>query len=132
MGTGTLTSDSLGAFVLPSYPSRANAANANDWAASLTVKSSAVYPGGAFDMRRRPILDVVRNVVRVYVPGRSDATIDIVAMNGTRVKTVYGGELSEGNHVFSFINYNIPNGIYVLRLHLGNQVRLERRFLISR
>jgi hypothetical protein len=132
MGTGTMTTDSLGAFVLPSYPSRANATNANDWAASLTVKGGTANRGGGLDMRRRPALDVVRNAVRVYVPGRFDATIDIVAMNGSRVKTVYSGEISEGNHVFSVINHDAPNGMYILRLRLGNQFRLERRFLISR
>jgi hypothetical protein len=99
MGTGTKTTDSIGALVLPVYPTRANAANTNDWAATLAVKSNTGTTRPTFDMPGRPLLEIDRNTVRVYLQSRSEATIDLVTMNGKRVKLLHQGILPEGSRL---------------------------------
>jgi len=60
MGTGTITTDSLGVFVLPSYPKRSNAVNVNDWAAKL-VRSSG--------LQVQTVKDIEGNVYKTILVG---------------------------------------------------------------
>jgi hypothetical protein len=132
MGTGTKTTDSLGALVLPAYPTRANSTNTNDWAATLAVKSNTGTEGRTFNMPRRPLMEVDHNTVRVYLQSRSEVTIDLVTMNGKRVKLLNQGILPEGSRTFSLDKIDLPNGVYMFRLLAGERVSSERKVIVNR
>jgi hypothetical protein len=132
MGTGTKTTDSLGALVLPAYPTRANSTNTNDWAATLAVKSNTGTEGRTLNMPLRPLLEIDRNAVHVYLQSRSEVTIDLVTMNGKRVKLLNQGILPEGSRTFSLDKIDLPNGVYMLRLLAGERVSSERKVIVNR
>jgi len=91
-----------------------------------------VTQGRAFDARPRPLLEIDRNIVRVYPQSPSEATIDLVTMNGRRVKLLHQGMLPEGGQAFSLVNGDVPNGVYMLRRLAGDGVRCERRVVVNR
>jgi hypothetical protein len=60
---------------------------------------------------------------RFQVPGYEHVTLKIYDLHGREVAVALDKELPAGEHIVPFDASDIPDGIYLIRLQAGNEVR---------
>ncbi|MDG5816615.1 family 16 glycosylhydrolase [Chitinispirillales bacterium ANBcel5] len=56
--------------------------------------------------------------ISLSIPQNSSVTLSLLSLNGRTVESIHGGRLKKGKYHFTF---NVPNGIYLIKLTLDGQ-----------
>ncbi len=84
---------------------------------------AAEGPQFAFSVGPNPCLDQLQ--VAINTDYRHQVDLRLFDLQGRELKTVFSGNLSEGNHQWQVDMHDLPSGSYVCRLQLGSEVQMK-------
>jgi hypothetical protein len=100
-----------------------------DWILELrnvNYPESPVKFGVTHPAKATPMLKLVGTTVQFTIPSSDRVSLDLMSIDGAKVRTIFNGRMTAGRHTVSLDPTSLANGVYFITMTQGSKRYIER------